>query len=540
MSESKKPNEGVPIGTPSSEDPQGYGSWEAVHNAIALSEDDFVIGDRVHHKGEDGTVVAVEDKLIVIEIDYSGQHRRVDAAAVELVVLRPPEFSDEAIALAFAERHADHLRYVDRWGRWMWWDGYVWRSDDTLLAFSRARELCREIAVQCKVPKIAFAIASAKTVAAVERLARADRRLAATVDQWDRDPWLLNTPGGIVDLRTGTMRAAMPADYMSKITPVAPDFDMTIPIWKKFIGEATSGDTDVKEFLQRAIGYTLTGSTREEAIFFLYGEGGNGKGVFIDTVTWCMGDGYHKVAPIELFIVTKTHLHPTVLARLCGARAVTCSETEEGRRWSEAKLKLLSGEDKVTAYFMHKDPFDFFPNFKLWVRGNHKPTLRSVTEAIRRRFHLVAFREKFRVKGTMDNELRERLKPEWPGILAWMIEGCLEWQRTGLAPPAAVRAATDEYLAEQDVFGAWAEERCEYDPNGWEALADLYADLKSWGERNGEYVGSKHTFTEKFDRQFAEKIEAKQIEAKRGTGGAAGFRGIRLKRVASGDDTIPY
>lgn len=475
---------------------------------------------------EVGTVVAVDGEGIIIEAD--GEKRELMAADVVPVIARPPEFSDEALALKFAERHADHLRYVAPWGRWYSWNGRHWCADDTLLAFDRVRALCREEAETCGEPKrVAAAIASAKTVAAVERLARSDRRLAATVEQWDADPWLLNTPAGVVDLRTGKLRRGTPGDYITKCTAVAPDDFCPIPMWSQFMADVTSGDTEVEEFLQRAVGYGLTGVTREHALFFLFGTGSNGKSTFIDTVTGCIGDGYHRVAAIETFTVTNTHQHPTVLASLHGSRIVTASETEEGRRWAESKLKMLTGGDKITAYFMRRDPFDFLPQFKLFIFGNHRPALRTVDAAIRRRFYLVHFRENFREMGVEDQNLPERLRDEWPGILAWTIKGCLEWQRIGLAAPAAVRAATDSYLEAQDVFSAWRDERCESVANAWEPLADLYADLKAWGDRNGEFVGRKRAFSEKLEYHF---------EPKRGTGGAAGFLGVQLKRAAGGGD----
>ena len=157
---------------------------------------------------------------------------------------RPPEFTDEALALRFAALHKDKLRYVANWGRWLIWDGTVWRSDNTLQAFDLSRAICRQAAGECNEPKVAVAIASAKTVAAVERLAKADRRHAATVDQWDADPWLLNTPAGVVDLLTGQMRDHRPDDYMTKITAVSPGGDC--PLWDKFLARITNDDRDLQ------------------------------------------------------------------------------------------------------------------------------------------------------------------------------------------------------------------------------------------------------------------------------------------------------
>ena len=204
--------------------------------------------------------------------------------------------------------------------------------------------------------RVQTALASAKTVAAVERLAKADRRLAATIAQWDADQWLLNTPGGAVDLRTGKMRPAQIYDYATKITAVGPGGDC--PTWRLFLRRITGNDDELIAFLRRMCGYALTGVTSEHALFFLYGTGANGKSVFINTVAGIIAD-YHKTAPIETFVASNSERHPTDLAGLRGARLVTATETEEGKPWAEAKIKTLTGGDKISARFMKQDFFEF-------------------------------------------------------------------------------------------------------------------------------------------------------------------------------------
>jgi putative DNA primase/helicase len=406
---------------------------------------------------------------------------------------RPPEFSDEALALRFAERHAFDLRFVAAWGKWLSWTGNHWKFDDTLHAFDLARHICREVAAGCNnKAKIASAIASSKTVAAVERLAKSDRRLAATIDQWDAEPWLLNTPEGVVDLRTGRRRAHNPADHMTKIAAVGPRGDC--PRFLGFLDKITGGDAELKVYIRRMLGYSLTGDTREHALFFAYGTGANGKSVLLSTVAGILGD-YHRSAPIETFTASNTDRHPTDLAGLRGARLVTATETEEGRRWAEARIKQLTGGDVVSARFMRQDFFEFRPTFKLVIAGNHKPSLQSVDEAIRRRFHLVPFAVTIPPE-ERDGELTEKLKAEWPGILAWMIEGALEWQTEGLRPPSAVTDATAAYLEAEDAIGAWIDDRCERDPKAWEQSLTLFASWTQWAEASGEYAGSAKRFSQ--------------------------------------------
>lgn len=420
---------------------------------------------------------------------------------------RPPTFADEALALRFAEAHADKLRYVAAWGRWISFDGACWRFDDTLLAFDRARKICREAAAECNTTKVAKTIASAKTVAAVERLARADRRLAATVDQWDDDPWLLNTPGGVVDLRTGRYGSHRLEDYATKLAGVAPDAACPIPNWLKFLERVTAGDNNLIAYLKRTTGYTLTGVTREHALFFMYGTGANGKTTFLNAITAATGD-YHRTAPIETFTAVTGERHPTDLAGLRGARLVTAIETEEGRRWAEAKIKALTGGDKISARFMRQDFFEFVPQFKLLIAGNHKPGLRSVDEAIRRRFNLIPFTVTI-PPAERDEALPDKLKAELPGILAWIIAGCLEWQEKGLAAPSAVTAATAAYLEAEDAVAAWIDECCERDPNAWESTAALFSSWSAWAIKAGEYVGSQ--------KRFADRLEPRGISLHRRT-----------------------
>jgi putative DNA primase/helicase len=420
--------------------------------------------------------------------DKIGSGWKRNSANDDLVL--PPEFSEDRLALQFAERHANDRRYVAAWGRWLSWNATHWSFDETLHAFDLARAICRESAsvAGTKAPKVAAAISSAKTVAATITLARADRRIAATTDQWDSDPWAFNTPELVVDLRTGDARAHQPTDYMTKLAGASPDSSCPIPIWTEFLDRITGGDADLQSFIQRMAGYCLTGITREHALFFCYGTGANGKSVFLRTIAACMGD-YAKMAPIETFTASHGDRHPTELAGLRGARLVTAVETEEGRRWAESRIKALTGGDAISARFMKQDFFEFIPQFKLMIAGYHRPGLRSVDEAIRRRFNLLPFTVTIPAD-ERDQELPEKLRDEYPGILAWMIDGCLQWQERGLLAPEAVTAATAAYLDAEDAFQAWLDEAVIRDQNAWTQSSLLFANWKEWAERTGEHVGS--------------------------------------------------
>ena len=257
-------------------------------------------------------------------------------------------------------------------------------------------------------------LASAKVVTATERLARADVRIATAIDEWDCDCFLLNAANGIVDLHTGE---PLPHDrklLMTKITvtELAP-VGTPAPLWSAFLKRITNQDADLENYLQRVTGYCLTGSTKAQALFFAYGVGQNGKGVFKETVMGVLGD-YAKAAPMETFIASNTPSHPTDLASLCGSRFVTATETTKGRRWDESRILALTGEDRISARLMRCDFFEYLPTFKLFISGNHKPALRSVTPAIRRRFHLIPFAVRI-PDSERDDDLKDKLRAEWDG-----------------------------------------------------------------------------------------------------------------------------
>jgi putative DNA primase/helicase len=429
-----------------------------------------------------------------------------------------PATSEEAMALTFADRHAEHLRFVAAWGRWLNYDDVRWTHDDTLHAFDLARAICRETAVTYTKATVT----SAKTVAAIERLARSDRRLAATAAQWDASPWLLNTGDATIDLRTGIGRAPEPLDYITKRTGCACAPAGTLhPLWTAFLDRVTDHNVELQQFLQRYIGYCCTGFTTEHVFIFLHGTGANGKGTFINTLVRIFDD-YATVAAMSTFIASNSEQHPTDLAKLNGARLVVAQETQKGRRWDEGKIKTLTGGDRMTARFMRQDFFDFDPTFKLCIAGNHKPRLSGVDEAIRRRFLLVPFTVQI-PPGERDPDLVQKLEPEHSAILRWAVDGCLEWQRIGLSPPAMVREATDDYFADQDITQQWLDD-CTHDagPLAFTRSRDLFDSWKTWCEDRNIKPGTSNTLSEALaDKGFTRKRE--------GHTGQRGFAGLAIR-----------
>jgi len=396
-------------------------------------------------------------------------------------------FSEDELALEFTRQYRDELLYVDEWARWPRWDGTRWKADRTREVFDLARKVCRRAAEFAEKEHEAKRLRSAQTVAAVLKLACADRAHARVTEDFDADPWALNTPGGTVDLRDGGVREHRCANYITKTTSVAPGG--TCPLWLESLKRWTAGDEEFIEFLRRLVGYVLTGVTREHRFAFFHGTGANGKGSFLNQLTWMLGD-YAAVAPIETFTESKGDRHSTELAMLRGARLVVAQETTEGRRWDETRIKTLTGGDPISARFMRRDFFTYTPQFKLLISGNHKPGIRSIDEAMKRRLMLVPFDVTIPEK-ERDPELAEQLRAEAPGILSWAIVGCLEWQNIGLCPPARVLDATEEYFSEQDSIGRWLDECCVIGGQFLTEKRRLYESWVKWAEKNREYVLSK-------------------------------------------------
>ncbi len=436
--------------------------------------------------------------------------------------------TEDGLALSFTRRYHKDWRYVAGWGKWLVWDAQRWRSEDTLAAADLIRHVCRHASLNTHNPRIASKLAASSTVGGVERLARADRRHAATTEEWDADPWLLNTPGGVVDLRSGRLRPHERTDRMTKITTSTPRGEC--PQWHAFLHDVTGGDRGLQDYMQRMAGYALTGSTQEHALFFLYGTGANGKSVFVNTLADILGE-YATNSPMETFMETRGDRHPTDMAGLRGARFVAAIETEQGRRWAESKVKSLTGGDKIAARFMRQDFFEFLPQFKLFVAGNHKPAIRNIDEAMKRRLHLIPFTITVPPE-KRDKHLQQKLLAERDGILAWALDGCLAWQRLGrLDPPQQVVDATDEYFEAEDALGRWIDEKCVRVATAKSLTVELFSDWKQWADACGEYVGTQ--------RRFSDLLITRGFEKWRNGSGVRGFQGIGLKAPTTPSYT-PY
>ena len=429
------------------------------------------------------------------------------------------EVSEDLIALSFAAQFGATMRFDHNEGCWFEWDGVRWCRDETERGFHYAREIGRRMGDgkrnMCK----------ASVASGAERFCRSDPTLAVTAKNWDRDPWLLGTPGGVVDLRDGEVMPPDPSYGITKLAAVSPALGVP-KRWLAFLDEATGGDAQVVSFLQEWCGYGLTGDTREHALLFVHGGGGNGKSVFINTFTRLLGD-YAVTAAMETFTAAKGERHSTDVAMLKGARLVTASETEEGKAWAESRIKQMTGADPITARFMRRDNFTYLPQFKLTIIGNHAPVMHSVDEAMRRRFRIVPFDYR---PTRPDRKLEEKLVEEWPQILQWMIDGCLRWQVSGLSHPPAMKDATDAYFEAQDVFGQWIEASCNVGLREWEQVGKLYENWVKFSKANGEDSGTA--------KRFNSTLQKRGYRPDRITGGNREriFRGVSLRQPKFDDD----
>jgi putative DNA primase/helicase len=410
----------------------------------------------------------------------------------------PMDFGEADVARRFAAAYEGKLAYDHTMRLWYVWAGSVWVMEKAGEAIEAAKRFCETERQRCLNQNTADAMAKARFAKAVEDLARSDTRMAVHQGMWDENPWLLGTADGVVDLRTGDVRPGRPSDWMIRQTSVAPaPPGAPCPHWMQFLDQATAGDEELASFLQRWAGYCLTGDVSEEVLSFLYGDGGNGKGVFVGTITAILGS-YCVAQPMEAFTAGTRLPAEYYRAQMAGARLVTSSETEAGRTWAEAQIKELTGnETPVSARHPHGRPFTYRPQFKLMFVGNHAPSLKSRSPAMERRLRIVPFENK---PASPDLGLKDRLREEYPAILRWMIDGCLSWAEARLGTATAISTASREYFADQDAFGSWLEERCVVDPILQEKPGCLLSDFNEWARGNGFPVMTSNGFAEAVDR----------------------------------------
>lgn len=426
----------------------------------------------------------------------------------------------------FLDAYEHELRSVPQFGSWYCWDGTRWQPDASLHVAERAKQSIRDLmkeAWQTEDPdhKKALARWAAKcqTPGQVEALldvARSDPRVVRTAAQWDANPDVLNVANGVVDLRTGALTPHDRAQNHTKLVSAAYDPRARCDRWESFLARCVP-DADVRAMLRVAVGYSLTGHTREQCLFLLWGSGRNGKSTFFEVLRLLAGD-YAVQADFETFLDKGINGGGVRndLARLHGARVVTTSEASEGKRLNEALVKSLTGGDTIAARFLYKEAFEFQPQFALWMAANHRPVIRGTDDGIWRRMRLIPFTVQIPAD-EVDKALPDALRLELPGILAWAVSGAIDWYRSGLPMPAAVETATNAYREESDSMAPFIDERCEIGERFSVGATALYTSYSEWCKASGEHPMSQTVFGRRLtDRGFEAGKDSRSMKVRNG------------------------
>jgi putative DNA primase/helicase len=487
----------------------------------ALAERDETLGWRKYTGRDDADTRYHE---IVDELESNGRNFQIPVTVKRIGLQESPTFNltEQGNAARLIHRHGHNLRYCFPWGRWLVYDEKRWKVDDTGEVLRLAKETVASIyqeaaAAADEVARKAVAKHAMRSESGAkirEMIFLARDQVPVTPDNLDAAPDVLNVENGTVDLQTGDLREHRREDLITKLAPVEYDPNADASTWVAFL-ERVLPSEDLRGFVRRAAGYSATGATSEQCMFINHGVGANGKSTFQEAISSALGD-YALRAPTEMLLAKRAGGVPNDVARLKGARFVSASETEEGRRLAESLVKDLTGQDTITARFMRAEWFDFKPTHKLWLSTNHKPEIRGTDLAIWRRIRLVPWSVSI-PPAEQDRNLPQRLHQELPGILAWIVQGCLEWRGEGLKAPNEVRRATMDYRAEMDVLAGFISDCCEVGAEHRSYASDLYKAYKLWCEETGE---QRETQT-KFGRRLSEKGHA--------NGGKGGRRGAAIR-----------
>lgn len=440
--------------------------------------------------------------------------------------------TDAGNAECMAFLFADHFRYCHTRGKWLYWNEARWKVDVDGEAQRAALQVARErqraaLTIEDtdrKLQAIKWGISSESTsrIGAMLEMAKSFRQFATTVELYDADPLLAGVENGTLDFRVGRMRPAERDEYLTMQLGTRADKAATAPRWEQFLWEVFAGDQELIDYVQRAVGYSLTGDTSEHVLFLCHGSGANGKSVFLEILTLLLGD-YAANTPFDTFDAGKRGEATNDLAALKGKRLVTVIETEEDRRLAEARVKAVTGQDAVSCRFLYREFFTYRPQFKIWMAMNHKPIIRGTDRGIWRRVKLIPFTQSF--EGREDRHLTEKLRAELSGILNWAITGFAAWLTQGLGAASAVEQATAEYRQESDLVGQWIEECTLQVPDAELSTKEAYTSYREWCQS----YGHRELTVTAFGRSLKEKGYQKGSDGKQRY-----YIGIQLTRPLTG------
>jgi len=417
-------------------------------------------------------------------------------SAYSLYQPNPKNPTDAGNALRLVKLFGSNIRYVYEFNSWIYWDGVRWLTDNDGHMYRLAKETARSIAQEAanendesrrrSLMQHALKSENKQQLDSMVQVAKTEEGVTISQVELDQDKYLLGTPNGVVNLKTGGLIDNSKNSMITKQAGTAYDRNAKCPKWLKFVDEITDGNKELANYLKRIVGYSLTGDTREHKLFFLHGFGANGKSVFVTTIQDLLGD-YSMQTPVSTIMTKGRGSINNDIARLRGARFVATTETEEGSRFNESEVKLIIGGDIIAARFLHQNYFEYKPQFTLWISGNHKP-VPGDSYSIWRRIILIPFDVRFS-GDKKDKGLARKLRGELPGILNWAVEGCLEWQDKGLKTPQVILDATKDYQTEMDRINSWMQDCCiDKASNHCSTTAsDLYKSYKGWADDNGEW-----------------------------------------------------
>ncbi|QXT62741.1 phage/plasmid primase, P4 family [Tessaracoccus palaemonis] len=466
-------------------------------------------------------------------------------ALAPIVQLQPAttvDDNEDALATAFVAQVADILRYCPQRSQWLHWTGARWEWDEAEIHRELVKDIARRLPATDKYERAwRRKMLTANGISAIARLARTDPRIVVHINQLDAQPWELNTPGGIINLRSGELLPPDPAKLHTRTTSCTPDFTLDAPHWTRFLDDTFGGDQELIDFVQRILGVAIIGQVLEQILPFAHGAGANGKSTLIEAVMQTLGrgqGGYSIAAAAEMLMVRRHSEHPAELAQLAGARMVVCSELEDGQRFAEARIKQLTGSDSINARHMYGNPFTFTPTHTIFLIANHKPMATVGGNALWRRIVLIPF-EHVVPEHLRDPHLAAKLEAEAPAILAWLARGSACWYAGGLRIPAAVKAASEAYRKDEDTVGRFVAEQCHVPAGGGGGLVQVkVGELRRAYEQACIELGDDPVSARRFSQELRDRWG---IEAVKAAKGARFYKGVALITVEDdpGDDQEP-
>jgi putative DNA primase/helicase len=449
--------------------------------------------------------------------DQAQERGRLDKPDEATEELPTPKFrrTEAGNGKLIAHIFGDRLRFDHQRKRYLQWFKHYWTPDCDAavrrLALDAAQHRYQQAAdgddpdERKRESKWAIDSESRKMIDNALYFAQATSPISDPGTNWDSDPWLLGCPNGVVDLRKGILRPGRQKDRITMTTGVPFDPDAKAPRWERFLQEIFKGVEELIPYIQKALGCSATGITKEQVFYICHGSGSNGKSVFLSAIRRALGD-YSLNTPfstVELYSRTSI---PNDLAALHRRRFVTASETNQGTRLNEGRVKALTGCDPITARFLNSEFFTFEPVLKLWLAVNSLPKVGDLSVGFWRRVRLIPFKACF--KGDrIDRDLQPTLTAEAPGILAWLVRGAVTWRKHGLEPtPEVVLAAVREYELDSDILGDFLREKCVLEPEATARGGDLYRAYTGWADENN-IKGKERMSSTTFGRQLAQRFE---------------------------------